>query len=57
MGWASREKVYEILRDGQATKFDPVELKGTASPPQPTAEARLAKELKRFRLSQSETKN
>ena len=57
MGWASREKVYEILRDGQATKFDPAELKGTPPPTPPTAEARLAKELKRIRLSQPATKN
>ena len=58
MGWIpSREKAYTIARDGISTTFDPEELKRTPPPAPPTAEARLAKELKRIRLSQPATKN
>ena len=32
MGWATKGKVYEILRDGQATKFDPTELTQPGAP-------------------------
>jgi hypothetical protein len=51
-GWISREKAYELMRDGQAARFDPAEIQGIPAPTQPTPEEKLAREVKRLRQNQ-----
>jgi hypothetical protein len=52
MGWISREKAYELMRDGQAAKFDPAEVQGLPPPPEPSPQEKVARELKRLRQNQ-----
>lgn len=51
-GWIDRGKAFEIMRDGQATEFDPTELQSVPPAPQATVQEKIARELRRLRMSQ-----
>ena len=53
-GWVDRGKAYEIMRDGQAAKFDPADVQDATPTPQPSLQEKIARDLKRLRLSQSQ---